>query len=243
MKKYAEFLVTLVVLLAAVAAGLWVLVVSIGRGGNFFGEASDSTEETAGKTPAKQNSTKKSKNDKASSDEELALVTGTLFIGDSRFVGMDEAVDIESEDHQFVVAKVGQGLPWFKDTALSSIEKIRQRNTGLTHWRYVVCLGVNDLRDIDGYLSAYDDIIADSDNELILVSVNPVQNYPSITNSSIEKFNAKLENYAEENGLQYIDSFNHLMDEGYTTTDGLHYDNDTYEEIYSYIEKELSDPD
>jgi hypothetical protein len=149
---------------------------------------------------------------------------------------MDKAVDIENHDREFCVAKVGQGLYWFKNTALKKIEKIKKENTSLTSWRYVICLGVNDLGNINNYLEEYKKIAKEDSNiQLILVSVNPVKNYPSITNSQIKKFNVKL----SDAGYDYIDTFSKMQKEGFTSTDGLHYDDATYKKIYSYIKKGL----
>ena len=37
----------------------------------------------------------------------------------------------------------------------------------------------------------------------------------------------------------YIDTYTYLTKNGYSTRDGLHYDNKTYKSIYSYIRKEI----
>lgn len=226
MKKYTDFILALVALVLAVVFAIIVLVYNINKNGGHIFPVEKIVEK--GDTIVKKKGTLS-----FSSDDESV---GTIFIGDSRFVGMDKAVDIESNDREFCVAKVGQGYVWFKNTALKKIEKIKKDNTSLTSWRYVVCLGVNDLGNIDKYLELYKEITKEDQNiQLILVSVNPVKNYPSITNSSIKKFNTKL----SDAGYDYIDTFSKMQKEGFTSTDGLHYDNDTYKKIYSYIKKGL----
>ncbi len=227
MKKYSDFILALVVLIAAILFAVIVLVTSFKRnGGSLFPVEKAQTTET--------NATKSGKNAYTADDETV----GTIFIGDSRFVGMDKAVDIESHEREFCVAKVGQGYYWFKNTALKQIEKIRKENTALTKWRYVVCLGVNDLGNSKNYIEEYEELTGKDDSiQLVLVSVNPVKNYPSITNSQIKKFNIKL----SDAGYDYIDTFSVLQKKGFNSTDGLHYDDETYKTIYDLIEKGLLD--
>ena len=232
-KTIVEFIIALLILVMSLAIGGYVLHLLITRKGDIFGRNGESTtQSTTGRSSSKAKTTSTQADD----------YTGTMWIGDSRFVGMDKAVDITSTDRNFLVAKIGQGLPWFKNTALTSVKKIRSKNSALKTWRYVICLGVNDLKDIDNYIEEYKTLTAeDSKIELILVSVNPVKDYPSISNSQIEAFNEKLKDACDENGWYYIDTYTTLMDQGYKTTDGLHYDNDTYKTIYQGILDGLSE--
>ena len=227
MKKYADFILALIALIISIGFAIIVITMNVKKnGGSLFPVEKSETQES--------NATKSGKNAYTADDETV----GTIFIGDSRFVGMDKAVDIESKDRQFCVAKIGQGYYWFKNTALKKIEKIRKENTALTKWRYVVCLGVNDLGNSENYLKLYDELTSSDDSiQLVLVSVNPVKNYPTITNSQIKKFNVKL----SDAGYDYIDTFSQLQKKGFQSTDGLHYDNETYEVIYNLIEKGLMD--
>ncbi len=169
----------------------------------------------------------------------VCLVLGdNIFYGQGFSAKLNKAVDIEAEDRQFVVAKVGMGYNWFVKSALPEIKKIKAENTALTKWRYVINLGVNDLLDINKYLDEYDELTnEDSSIQLVLVSVNPVKDYPTITNSSIKKFNSKL----MDAGYDYIDTYSALVKKGYETVDGLHYKDATYDDIYDLIESGLSD--
>lgn len=242
-KVIAEFIVTLLVLVAALGLGAYVIKVTVDNGGvlpvQFTSpDSGDGNESTSDASLLKKLSLKKTES--RTDTVTAAEPTGTIFIGDSRFVGMDDAVDIEAENNQFVVAQVGEGLSWFKNAGLRRVKKLREENSALTHWRYVICLGVNDLSDIKNYMEEYDTLQEDPDVELILVSVNPVKNYPTISNDDIESFNEKLSDYADENGLQYIDTYRELADSGFSSTDGLHYSNSTYEKIYDIISDAIS---
>lgn len=244
MKKYiAEFIVTLMVLAVSVGLGAYVVKVTIDNGGSLFGTVADNSDgSTDTSTPASRvmENIRLSRSTSSTDTTGTSEPTGTIFIGDSRTVGMDGVVDIEGTNNQFVVAKVGQGLSWFKKSGLSSVEELRKENSVLTHWRLICLLGVNDLWDLDAYLEEFDTLREDSEVELILVSVNPVDGHPSISNTKIETFNAGLQDYAEENSLQYIDTYDFLMDAGYETQDGLHYKDATYQEIYDQIESAIT---
>ena len=154
--------------------------------------------------------------------------TGYIFVGDSRFVNMNDVCEISKRDNLFMVAKVGEGYSWFSETALSQIKRII--SSGLySKWKLIICLGINDLGNLDKYLKKYEAIKGDYD--ITLVSVNPVNNYGSLTNEQIKTFNSSLEKL----GLPFIDTFNMLLTTGYSTTDGLHYSGDTTKKIYSGI--------
>ena len=75
------------------------------------------------------------------------------------------------------------------------------------------------------------------DYDITLVSVNPITSYGSLSNEKIESFNAGI----QETGLPYIDIYRLLMLTGYTTTDGLHYDADTSDKIFTGILMGLED--
>lgn len=154
-----------------------------------------------------------------------------LYVGDSRIVGMKSALENNNIDY---IAEVGKGYDWYKNVALASIEEKIQNNSNLI---VVLCLGVNDLNNIDNYISAYKDLISKySSNSIYIMSVTPVDESKakasgySVTNTGIEAFNKKL---SENFSSNYIDIYNNLTNVG--TSDGLHYDNDTYKTINSLV--------
>ena len=156
--------------------------------------------------------------------------TGYIFIGDSRFVGMNDACEISNTDNRFVIAMVGEGYDFLINTALPEAERITQSNNDITNWRYVICLGVNDLYNIDKYISEYNKLKTTID--LVLVSVNPIEYSNDISNKAIERFNSKIETIE---GIQYVDSYSILLNNAFSTTDGIHYTDKTYELIYDTI--------
>lgn len=150
---------------------------------------------------------------------------GTIFVGDSRFVGMNDACDMDFP----VVAKVSKGYKWFKSDGLKKINEIKN-DSNKDSWRIVINLGVNDLYNVNKYIDLYKDL--SKDYEVVLVSVNPTEKNASVSNKSISNFNSKI---SKINGIKYIDSYNYLMNDGYSTTDGVHYTYKTYKKIYNYI--------
>jgi len=154
--------------------------------------------------------------------------TGYIFVGDSRFVNMNDVCEISKRDNLFMVAKVGEGYSWFGDTALQQIKRIV--SSGLfDKWKIIICLGINDLGNIEKYVNKYESLRDEYD--ITLVSVNPVNNYGNLSNGQIEKFNSVL----TELSFPYIDTYHLLMSTGYATTDGLHYSGDTTRKIYNGI--------
>lgn len=154
--------------------------------------------------------------------------TGYIFVGDSRFVNMNDVCGISKRDNLFMVAKVGEGYNWFSETALQQIKRIT--SSGLfDKWKLIICLGINDLGNIDKYVKKYGSLKDVYD--ITLVSVNPVNNYGNLSNSQIETFNSVL----TELSYDYIDTYHLLLSTGYATTDGLHYSGDTTRKIYNGI--------
>ena len=151
-----------------------------------------------------------------------------IFIGDSRTVGMNKYGIIPSGD--LVIAKVGEGY----DFLISNTQSLYEANNS----DIIINLGVNDIDNISKYINTYRELNNNdkSNNTYYIVSVNPVENYPTITNDQIEQFNSKLKQLCDEcNKFNYIDTYSSLVDKKNYTTDGLHYNKQTYSEIYSMI--------
>ncbi len=160
--------------------------------------------------------------------------TGYIFVGDSRFVNMNDVCGISKLENCFMVAKVGEGYRWFQDTGLSQIKKIVSSKL-FPQWKLIICLGINDLENLDKYVKKYEALKEDYD--ITLVSVNPITQYGNLSNEAIVKFNSTL----QKQSFPYIDTYHILMTTGYTTTDGLHYNGDTTRKIYHGILLGLED--
>lgn len=170
------------------------------------------------------------KNTKNKSNNHL----GYIYIGDSRFVGMEYTCKMSNNKKTFVIAKVGEGYKWFSSKALKDVENIKRENKSITKWEIIIGLGVNDLYNIDKYMDTYKEML--KKDKLVLVAINPIQYHKTITNKDIEKFNSEIK---QIKGVRYIDTYNYLIKNGYNTTDGLHYDSRTYEKIYNKIKNSI----
>lgn len=161
-------------------------------------------------------------------------VIGYIFIGDSRTVGMNDTINIDSIDNQWVVAKVGMGYKWLIDEGWAQAQQVMRNNTQVDNWKIICNLGVNDLCNIDKYLDFYKE---NNDRyDITFVSVNPtVDEAGGVQCSDIESFN----NEVEKLDMKYIDTYSYLKTTGYNAPDGLHYDKKTYEKIYDVIMEQV----
>lgn len=166
---------------------------------------------------------------------------GYIYLGDSRFVGMDNVCHVSEEDNTWVVAKVGEGLRWCENTALDEVSTIINDNPDIDEWYLISGLGVNDSYNAAKYVEMYDSL---DDVYVVLVSVNPMEkskcdkygyDYSALTRGA----NAMNE-ILRDTEYTYIDVSTHLEEVGFSTADGVHYTGDTYEEIYEYIKEQLN---
>ena len=155
-----------------------------------------------------------------------------IFVGDSRTVGMQSAVggnDIWS-------CKTSQGYSWMKSTGVPNIESKITNNA-----KVIILLGVNDLGNINSYISYVNQKANDWKQKgasTYFISVLPTDKGSNGLNTTINSFNQKLKNNLNSN-VTYMDVNSYLKSDGFTTTDGLHYTNDTYQKIYNYIKSHL----
>ena len=151
-----------------------------------------------------------------------------VVIGDSRTVGMRDYAGLSAGQ---IIAEVGKGFPWLISNALPQAQQ-----SGLTN--YVVLLGVNDLGNADAYAKKYSDLIKSGIN-ITIVNVGPVnedkckQYKYTVTNADIAAFNSKI---ASVEGARVIDLYSFLNNNGYNTSDGLHYTVSTYKDIVNYLQ-------
>lgn len=155
-----------------------------------------------------------------------------IVLGDSRTVGMDISVN----SNVTFIGKVSSGYKWMTSTAIPQAETQMNDNT--------ICIfnfGVNDIDNVNRYISALNDFKSRHPNNIIcFMTVNPVdeqkerQNGYSVSNSSIANFNAKMKQ-GLSNDIIVIDSYQHLIDNGFSTVDGIHYTTSTYNDIYNYM--------
>ena len=131
--------------------------------------------------------------------------------------------------------KVSAGLDWMKSTGVPNVEGNIQNGSAV-----IILIGVNDLYRPDSYISYIHQKASSWSSKgahTYFVSVNPTEGSYSNLNSDITTFNQKLKSGLSN--VTYIDTNTYLKQNGFSTTDGLHYTSDTYKKIYNYIKSHL----
>ena len=170
------------------------------------------------------------------SGEDVAAISVTksenaadiIFVGDSRFVQMKRSV---GQNPYTWIAEAGQGYKWFNETAVAKIDNCVGNGS-----KIVINLGVNDLGNMQKYLTLVNAKAEDWTSKGATVyysSVNPISEYRYTTEDQVENFNSQLQSGLSEN-VHWIDSHSYLNSIGYNLVDGLHYNNETYQNLYAY---------
>ncbi len=157
-----------------------------------------------------------------------------IFVGDSRTVGMQMAASPADTKY---IAKVNMGYSWLESTAGPELQSYLNGNPNVS---VVLAFGVNDLGNVQKYISYYKKLISMYPNTRFYVeSVNPVdeqveaQHGYTVTNKQIIAFNKKLR--AGVGKSRFLNTYNYLAKKGFQTSDGVHYTIEEYSGLYSYI--------
>lgn len=154
-----------------------------------------------------------------------------IFVGDSRYVGMRKFA--QSDD--IFIAENAQGY----DFLMSNLETIRQyadNNSVL-----IIGLGVNDYGvNYKNYIRIMNELADTIECPVYYMLINPVEEEKEIPygytvyNEMIDKYNM-LMRAGFSDKVKIIDSNSYLKENGFSTVDGLHYDDNTYNKIYNYL--------
>ena len=135
------------------------------------------------------------------------------------------------------IGQVSAGLSWIQDTAVGEIDESVTQGSVI-----IINMGVNDLGNAWGYIDLLKEKIPqwmEKGAEVYYMSVNPVENHPYISNEDIANFNNILyNNLPSETG--WIETNSYLLESGYSTQDGVHFDAETYQKIFNYTMEVLS---
>lgn len=147
-----------------------------------------------------------------------------IFFGDSRVVGMSQ----EAGGYHYV-GKVAAGYSWMSSEGSSLLQDM------MSQWPQadiVFCFGINDLGNIDSYISWFEDFSAQYPGRRCwYLSVNPVSELSAarsgytVRNDSIDAFNSRLEEAFPD---RYLDTWSYFMEYGVSSADGVHYSRNTY---------------
>lgn len=160
-----------------------------------------------------------------------------IFVGDSRMVGMYQTV---APGDTLFLAKVGCGYSWLSASAGVKLKYYLNANPKV---KVVLAYGVNDLGNIDQYITYYQSLISlYPDTEFYIMSVNPVDDeylkqnkpisYQWVNDTLICQFNKKMKTAFKK---KYIDTYSYLKKQGFSSNDGVHYTEETYQKLYTYL--------
>ena len=155
-----------------------------------------------------------------------------IFVGDSRYVGMEHL----ATDKDIFICEVGEGYNFLVQHLDEVKSNILDENTVI-----IIGLGINDFRfSLDRYADTINTLADEVNCSVCYMLVNPVDediiqyNGYDIKNDEIDDFNENI-SQALDSSIQIIDTNSYLKNYGYGTEDGLHYDEETYYNIYEYI--------
>ncbi len=160
---------------------------------------------------------------------EVKNVSGVILVGDSRFVQMQENA---GENSCTWIAENGKGYNWLNENAIARIDSCTGKGS-----KILINLGVNDPGNLKNYLELVNAKAAEwvgKGAKVYYASVNPVWENPYVTEEQVEYFNSQMVSGLSGN-VQWIDSHSYLDSIGYKLVDGLHYNAETYQNLYAYF--------
>lgn len=159
---------------------------------------------------------------------EVKNVSGVILVGDSRFVQMQANV---GENSCTWIAESGKGYTWFTENAIARVDGCVGKGS-----KILINLGVNDPGNLNNYLEIVNAKAAEwtgKGAKVYYASVNPVWENPYVTEEQVEYFNSQMQ-AGLSGDIAWIDSHSYLNTIGYKLVDGLHYNAETYQNLYAY---------
>ncbi len=165
---------------------------------------------------------------------------GVIVIGDSRVSWMSIFTAMNySYQNYAAISCGGEGFDYMVRLALPEASRFEAEYPNI-HWKYVICMGVNDLGRVNEYKTIYSQMLA-SGKDVYFMSVNPFD--PIIKpdgiklNQQIQLFNLQMLQVVPLN--RYIDTHNNVA---FITFDGTHNDRETSIRIFDYIQTSTGVP-
>lgn len=170
-----------------------------------------------------------------------------IFIGDCRVASMESQFG-ERPDVVYYIATEKANFEWFRDVAIPTAQAIMDKNI-YTKYRVVVNLGLFDVEKEEEYVDLYRSLATDkwSKHKLFILSLNPVDEEQMdasriysrdvINTSKIKEFNLNLsaDLGTDIENLKYVNTNGSIINNGYVTTDGINYDEATFNFYYTLV--------
>ena len=181
-----------------------------------------------------------------------------IIVGDSRMYGASKVV---KDENIIFIAKNAVTCGYITETAEKEIDKLIEKNPD-EHYTIFFNLGINDLdykeqgKKVDGkeicsssdYIKIYQKLRKKWKNHnLFFESVNPLdlevlkkekfKDRPMADNDKVAEFNKTIYEELEHDNFYYCDTYTYLLENGYVSPDGLHYDSATSKTIIEQVKK------
>lgn len=173
--------------------------------------------------------------EESSSNKKNTKNNYTIYIGDSRTVGMCMSVSITNKEK--CIAKGSMGFNWFSSTAIPELKQVLKSNPKSN---IVINMGTNDLNNASKYAEAYNNLAKEyPKSKIVAVSVTKIDDSLAtsygytVRNSNVVAFNTKLKSLLSSK-VKYCDVYSKTKNTT-STTDGVHYNSDSYNKIYQAI--------
>lgn len=182
-----------------------------------------------------------------------------FWVGDSRTYYMKKALGVSAPSNVQFVAKVGEGLSWFKSSGYKKLLRGVASKPKTETKAVIINLGVNDLKNVNEYVKYMKKVSSNLKKyncKMYYLSVNPV-NSAMIkasgsrirTEAQVTKFNSTIYKNlctGKNKSFTYINTCTNLQKKGWISyhpidgSDGLHYSDATYLRIFDYCMRYLN---
>ena len=160
-------------------------------------------------------------------DDLESSVPGRIFIGDER---MQTLSAYSYDDTDQWICRTTADATWFLETACPAVSENLVNGSTI-----IISLGLSDLSKVSDYITIINTYVPtwkERGCKVYFVSLGPVDGSSYITNEDIMAFNTAIFN---NTNCGFVDTYNYLATEGFSTTDGVAYDGATSQSIYDYI--------
>ena len=142
------------------------------------------------------------------------------------------------EDNIEFITKSGADIEWLDREALPELVESDRKFSCV-----IVMTGISDMQNAERYvtvLNEWEERLKDERGaDLCMNSVNPV-NEGVFAPSDVDAFNRTVKEGLDAN-IRFIDTGAKLTESGFTTTDTLHYTEESSRSLYELLVKELED--
>lgn len=150
-----------------------------------------------------------------------------VFVGDER---LQTLASYSYDDTDMWLCRASADAEWFLDTACPSVTENLTKGSTI-----IVSLGLSDLSRADDYvtiINTYAQTWKEKGCKVYFVSLGPVDSTAYVSNEDIMAFNTVIFNNTT---CGFVDTYNYLASDGFSTTDGINYDGVTSQSMYDYI--------